>query len=444
MIFGAFVLCTLLIFGIVLRQTSAYLTSNIDRLVDNMAKTVIAGELLRTTERLEDQLRSDPRQVKLGGIFDAAGNRIAGNIESLPPGLRVNALAQTALVARIDDTGRRMQTARVIAEQLPGGNTLVVGRDPDEAPEIFKITQRVVVLGLSAALCLGLTAGAWLSIRTQKRIEEVNRRIQRIVAGELRQRMPTLGNNDPFDRLAVLVNGMLDNIEALVRNLASAGDDIAHDLRTPLTRVRILLERARSNALSYEDLESAVDHAIAGIDHTISIVTALLRIREIEQTRRLVEFSDVKMAELLREVGDLYEPFADEKRLLFSVKIDSELVVRADRDLLFEAIANLVDNAIKFTPEAGRLELRLTRDAENGIVRVSDTGPGIFERERELIMQRFYRSDRSRSTKGFGLGLSLVAAIVKLHGFRLNIAPGAGFVAEIAFQPISVKTHIAA
>ena len=163
-----------------------------------------------------------------------------------------------------------------------------IGRKLDEVNEIFEIVWTVAALGLFAALCVGLAAAAWLSMRSQRRIEEVNRRIQLIVAGELKQRLPTTGNNDPFDRLALLVNGMLDNVESLIQNLASVGDDIAHDLRTPLTRVRIGLERARANARSLSELQPAVDQAIAGIDHAVSIVTALLRIREIEQTRRLV------------------------------------------------------------------------------------------------------------------------------------------------------------
>jgi signal transduction histidine kinase len=433
-IFGAFAVCTLLIFGIVLRQTSAYVTANIDQLVDDVANAVSSATSGQTAQRLEDYLRAEPRRVHVGGLFDSVGNRLVGNIETLPADLQVGAGAKTLLITRIDETGRRAQTIRAIAQRVADGETLIVGRDVDVVSEIAEITRHVVILGLSAALGLGLITGAWLSIRAQGRIEAVNRKIQRIIAGEWRERLPAQANNDPFDRLAVLVNGMLDEIETLIQDLASVGDDIAHDLRTPLTRVRIGLERARANASSVAELQSAVDHAIAGIDHAISIVTALLRIREIEQTRRLVGFDNVKIAELLREVCDLYEPFAEEKRLTLSVKIDSEPMVRGDRDLLFEAVANLVDNAVKFTPEGGRIELRLIRNAEEATLRVSDTGPGVTEGERELIVRRFYRSDRSRGTKGLGLGLSLVAAIVKLHGFRFSILPGPGFVAEIAFQ----------
>ena len=434
-IFGALAACTVLIFGIVLWQTSAYLTANIDRLISEVARLAAADEPLRQGARVEDHLRADPRRVKLGGLFDSAGKRLAGNVESVPPELHVDAGAQTTSLTRIDGFGRQTQSARTVAQRLADGRILIIGRKLDEVNEIFEIVWTVAALGLFAALCVGLAAAAWLNIRSQRRIEEVNRRIQLIVAGELKQRLPTTGNNDPFDRLALLVNGMLDDVESLIQNLVSVGDDIAHDLRTPLTRVRIGLERARANARSLSELQPAVDQAIAGIDHAVSIVTALLRIREIEQTRRLVGFDDVKVAELLREVGDLYEPFAEDKRLALTVKADVELSVRGDRDLLFEAVANLVDNAVKFTPQGGRIELRLGRQGESGVVRVSDTGPGVGEGERELIVQRFYRSDRSRHTKGLGLGLSLVAAIVKLHGFRLSIAPAPGFVAEIAFQP---------
>jgi signal transduction histidine kinase len=182
-------------------------------------------------------------------------------------------------------------------------------------------------------------------------------------------------------------------------------------------------------------LRTAVDKAITGIDQTLSIVTALLRIREIEQTRRRDGFGDVGLAQLLREAGDLYEPFAEERRIALEVKTATDFIVRGDRDLLFEAITNLIDNAIKFTPEGGRVEISTARLADEGVVRVSDTGPGVTAGERDLIVQRFYRSDKSRHTRGLGLGLSLVAAIVKLHGFRFNIWPGPGFVAEIAFQP---------
>src|SRR4029077_3765519 len=284
---------------------------------------------------------------------------------------------------------------------------------------------------LIPALCLSLAVGVFLSLRAQRRIEEVNSKIQRVVAGELRERLPARGTNDPFDKLAALVNGMLDEIEVLVRRLAGVGDDIAHDLRTPLTRVRVSLERARLKAGSLDELRASVDKAIVGLDQSLAIITALLRIAEIEHSRQVDGFRDVALAELVREVGDLYEPIAEDKKVDFAVKAKEDAIVHGDRDLLFEAVANLVDNAVKFTPQGGRVELALLRREGETVIRVRDTGPGIPEIEREAVTKRFYRSDKSRRTEGLGLGLSLVAAIVKLHGFEFAIAAGPGCTVEI-------------
>jgi signal transduction histidine kinase len=307
-----------------------------------------------------------------------------------------------------------------------------MARDYEGVTRLATTIQDTLAFGLIPALCIALAAGTFLSIRAQRRVDEVNTKIQRIVAGELRERLPTKGTSDPFDRLAALVNGMLDDIEALVRSIAGVGDDIAHDLRTPLTRVRVGLERARHKATDLAELRGAVDQAMLGLDQSLGIITALLRIAEIEHGRRLAGFGPVKLAALVREVSELYEPIAEDKRLSFVMGADDDVAVHGDRDLLFEAIANLVDNAVKFTPEGGRVELRLARVGDQAVLRVSDTGPGITVDEQDLVTRRFYRSDKSRRDPGLGLGLSLVSAIAKLHGFRFSIFPGPGCVAEIA------------
>jgi signal transduction histidine kinase len=263
-------------------------------------------------------------------------------------------------------------------------------------------------------------------MRAQKRVEEVNQRVQRIIAGDLRERLPHRDVDEPFSRLAVIVNGMLDEMETMIHALAGVGNDIAHDLRTPLTRARLALERGRTNATTLQQLQTVVDKAIANIDQSLAIITALLRLAEIENSRRSAAFGTVSLHEILREVCDIYEPIAENKRIGLRVEARQRLSVRGDRDLLFEAVANLVDNAIKFTPEGGRVDIELMRGDSESIVRVSDTGPGISDQEREAVLRRFYRSDKIRSTPGVGLGLSLVAAIVKLHGFRLAIHPGPG------------------
>jgi signal transduction histidine kinase len=259
--------------------------------------------------------------------------------------------------------------------------------------------------------------------------------VRRITAGDLLQRLPTQGLEHPFDKLAETSNRMLDRIEALVQELAAVGNEIAHDLRTPLTGVRLALERGRANAKPLEEMQLATDYAVGGVDQVLTIITTLLRIAEIESGGRPGTLDNVALAELLREVGDLYEPIAEDKHVELRVMSKDEVTVRADHDLLLEAIANLVDNALKFTPDGGHIELALVRSGEESIIRVSDSGPGIPDNGREAVTRRFYRSDKSRTTFGSGLGLSLVSAIVKLHGFRLSIASGPGCVAEIACDP---------
>ena len=208
-----------------------------------------------------------------------------------------------------------------------------------------------------------------------------------------------------FSELARLINGMLDEIEALLRNVAAVGDDIAHDLRTPLTNVRMTLERGRNKATSLDDLRRPSITPLRALTSHLTMVTALLRIAEIEHSRRLVGFRDVELAELVRDVADLYDPIAKDKDVaLAMVDTKEEIRVRGDRDLLFEAIANLVDNAVKFTPECGHVELKLCRIGRKTVVRVTDTGRGIATSERDLVTRRFYRSDKSRGEPGRWIG----------------------------------------
>jgi signal transduction histidine kinase len=429
---GAFILCILLMFGFILAEAYRNLTADVDALISEVANSIASREPEQRILGLDYYLRADPLRVKLGGLFAADGRRIAGNIETLPASLRVDASAQLVSLVKMNDGVREQLAVRAVARGLPEGGTLVIGRSDYEFTWIAHIVERALAVGLIPALGLSLAVGVFLSLRAQRRIEEVNSKIQRIVAGELRERLPERGTDDPFDKLAALVNGMLGEIEVLVRRLAGVGDDIAHDLRTPLTRVRVSLERARQKAGNLDELRTSVDQALVGLDQSLAIITALLRISEIEHSRRMDCFRNVALGDLVREVGDLYEPIAEDKNVDFAVRAEADTTVHGDRDLLFEAIANLVDNAVKFTPQGGRVELSLFRKGNEAVVRVCDTGPGIPADESELVTRRFYRSDKSRSDPGLGLGLSLVSAIAKLHGFSLKISGGPGCVAELA------------
>ncbi len=427
---GVFAVYIAVLFAIVYWRTDRYLITRSDEVVTMRATELASAAPQRRLDAIADFLRQDPRMVQYAGLFALDGRRVTGNLAYLPPDLKVGGPAQESLFPA-ESTGEK-QVVRGIARRLPSGDVLVVGRNIDESVEIAEIVGATLGLGLIPALCLSIAAGIFLSVRAQKRVAEVNKKVQRIMAGDLRERLPARGGDDPFDRLAVIVNGMLANIETLIHEIAGVGDDIAHDLRTPLTRVRVRLERGRERSTTLEELKAVVDQSIAGLDQSLAIITALLRIAEIEHARRLDGFGEVPLAPLLHEIGELYEPIAEDKHVTLRVDVADDPVVRGDRDLLFEAIANLVDNAVKFTPAGGHVQLGLLRREGEAAIRVMDTGPGISESDSKAVTKRFYRSDKSRSSRGLGLGLSLVAAIVKLHNFRLIITPGKGCTAEIA------------
>jgi signal transduction histidine kinase len=427
-LFAAFVT---ILFGFIYFKIDDYLIARSDGMITTQVNFFAALPPDRRIAALDDHLGQDSRGVHFAGIFDAKGNRLAGNVARLPNDLGADAGVKSVRMARADDKEPDAPLVRAVARSLDNGHVLVVGRNVDETREISRVVGGALGLGLLPAFCFWLLAGAWLSVRAQRRVEEVNLRVQRIIAGDLRERLPHRNIDEPFSRLAGIVNGMLDELETTIHALAGVGNDIAHDLRTPLTRARLALERGRTNATSLEQLQEAADKAIAGIDQSLSIVTALLRLAEIENSRRSSAFGNVELGEMLREVYDMYEPIAEDKQISLSVGASATLVVRGDRDLLLEAVANLVDNAIKFTPRSGNVKLDLLRGEGETILRVSDTGPGISDQEQEAVLRRFYRSDKIRNTPGVGLGLNLVSAIVKLHGFRLVIHSGPGGRVEI-------------
>jgi signal transduction histidine kinase len=428
---GAFVIGTSMLFAFVYWETAAYMTVRIDGLLAEEKRIVVAEAPEQRLMEINRRLRNDPRRIRVAGLFAADGVRIAGNIESLPAEFAPDVPAN-AVVVRVESGHRETQEVRLLTHALPSGEIVALGRNIDETSDIARIVGRSLALGLLPAVGLAVAIGMVLSLRAHRRLSEVNRKIRRIVAGDLRERLPTRGGDDPFEQLAASVNRMLDDIETLIQEIAGVGDDIAHDLRTPLTRVRVRLERGRNHATTLEELRATADQAIAGLDQSLAIVTALLRIAEIEHRRRLEGFSQVRLAPLVREVGDLYDPIAEDKRVTLRLDAEDEAIVHGDRDLLFEAVANLVDNAVKFTPEGGFVELALLRHEGESTIRVSDNGPGIPAIERDAVTKRFYRTDKSRGTVGLGLGLSMVAAIVKLHGFRLSITAAPGCTAEIA------------
>jgi signal transduction histidine kinase len=427
-IFMAFVVALL---GFVYLKTKHDLTVRSERMIASQMSAFADLSPERRLDAIDEHLKQDPWRVRLAALFDPNGRRISGNLENLPPDLKTDSTVHSALVDRMDENGSERQAVRLMARRLPNGDVLAIGRSIDEVAEIAHVVGGAFALGVVPAVLLCLAVGVVLSARARQRIVEVNERVQRIVAGNLRERLPHRNTDDPFSRLAMIVNGMLDEMETLIQSLAGVGSDIAHDLRTPLTRARLILERGRSNARTLEQLQVVADRTTETLDQSLSIITAILRLTEIEKSQRSASFGKVALAELIREVADMYEPIAEDKGIALLTHSPHELNVRGDRDLLIEAVANLVDNAIKYTPAGGQVEIGLLHGNCESIVRVRDTGSGINEHERHAVLRRFYRSDKVRHTSGLGLGLNLVVAIVKLHDFRFTIRSGAGCVVEI-------------
>ena len=418
----AFACAVLLLFGLTYWQTASYLTRQVDRALLSEASSFMSGPASDLLSRIEWRLQTDPRHFNVTGLFDADGRRLAGNIARMPESLPPPGSAARLGVSRILASGsQETRTVRVVAERLPDGRVLVLGRDVDAVNELTEIVTRALLLGAVPMAILAIVAGAFLSIGTRRRIESVHHAAQVIMQGQLTERLPLRGTDDDFDRLAVIVNRMLDEIERLMHEVKGVGDELAHDLRTPLTRLRARMERAHTGAASMDELRVALGEAISELDQTLATMEALLRIAEIEHGRRRAGFKSVVVGQIAAEVNELYAPAAEDREVALSIKLDDLRTVHGDRDLLFEAITNIVDNAVKFTPRGGSIAISVLTGGPGPILRIDDTGGGIPSEEREAVLRRFYRSDRSRHEPGTGLGLSLVAAIARLHRFHLSI-----------------------
>ena len=427
LIYGAlFVVWSVVLLGAIQWESSRYLNHVIDQILLQRMQYLAHSDMARLPQTVEAAGTLDPHGIMSAGLFDAQGKPLAGNIASLPQGLvsdgRLQFLPKGVLRT---DRLRGDIGARAIAQRLANGEWLVLAKDTSTLDGLGAIIRRTLLWGLSLTVIPGLLGGLLLSRGPARRIREIQLATEPIQRGDLTKRLPVSRRGDELDVLAGIVNTMLGEIERLMGEVKGVCDNIAHDLRTPLTRLRARLYRAQQQ-LDGRPEATLVEACVADIDAVLTRFRALLRVSELEDRHRSACFSEVDLERVLQQVHDFYAPLAEDRGLRFLLELAPLTPLRGDAHLLFEAFANLVGNAIKFTPAGGCVLLRARMGRNGPRVDVVDGGPGIPAGERDSVTRRFYRGDNSRSTPGSGLGLSIVSAIVRLHGYALEIGDGEG------------------
>jgi signal transduction histidine kinase len=422
LIYGSlFAVWCVILLGAVHWETSRYLSSVIDQLLLQRLHYLQASDPAKIQDIVDQASRIDSRGVMSVGLFDAGGKLVAGDIEKLPSELLKDGTTYS-LHAKLDPQNANTETrARGVVVTLKDGRRLVVAKESGTVDGIGVIIKRGLIWGLSLTLLPGLLGGILIARGPARRIREIQKATEPIRHGDLSQRLPVSRRGDELDVLAGIVNTMLGEIERLMGEVKGVCDNIAHDLRTPLTRLRSRLYRAQQQ-LGEQPEAALLDACVADVDSLMSRFRALLRISELEDRQRSACFGEVDVAGVVHQVHEFYAPLAEDRGQRFELVVDDRLEpLRGDPHLLFEALANLVGNALKFTPAGGRIVLSARMDGTGPVIEVRDSGPGIPVGEREAVTRRFYRGDNSRSTPGSGLGLSIVSAIARLHGYTLDI-----------------------
>ena len=370
-------------------------------------------------------------------IADTTGNVLVGNVSDVPTWMLDDAGGDLRPMpyTRADDGVRTRHVALVRVFTLDNGFRVLVGRDIGERERFRGIIRQAFRAIIVVMILLGAVTWWFVTRRVLKRIDAVTETSQRIVGGDLSGRLPVTGSGDEFDRLAESLNGMLTRIDELMRGLKEVSDNIAHDLKTPLTRMRNRVETALAGSPDADAWRGALERTIDECDGLIKTFDALLTIARVESGNRPVAMVRLDAAEIVAEVAELYEPVAEEEGVRLTVEADPGLAISANRELLAQALSNLVDNALKYGRVADRppeIVIRAKPEGDAAVVSVADNGAGIPEADRERVLGRFVRLEASRSAPGSGLGLSLVAAIAHQHGATLRLTDAApGLRAEI-------------
>jgi signal transduction histidine kinase len=433
-LFGASVL---LLLGFIYWSTAAYLTQQTDQTIEaeiaDLAERYRMTGLAGLTTLISERLSRKPAGSAIYLLVNKSFDPLLGNLNRWPLGAQdqdgwVNFQLEGPGANNAD-----IHPARARVFHIKGDYLLLVGSD---IHDLERTKQRIIITlawGLAITLVLGGLGGAMMSRTTVRRIESINQASREIISGDLTRRIPTRNTGDDFDVLADNLNAMLDRIGLLMEDVRRVSDNIAHDLRTPLARLRNRLEELHLQTSGTGANSEDIEQAVAEADRLLNTFNALLRIARIESQHGGESFTAVAMDDLVRDVAELYEPLMEEKRQSLAMQLHGDVHVSGDRDLLFQAIANLLDNATKYTPAGGNIQIDLARENEKGRLAIADSGPGIPEAAHEKVFQRFFRLEQSRTTPGNGLGMSLVAAVVTLHRMSIrleNNRPGLRVVIE--------------
>ncbi|MFZ0495353.1 MAG: ATP-binding protein [Methylocella sp.] len=436
---------------------------NMERLIDEQVAQTIDTDIAGLSEQYAQggigrlvhiiQRRTRRPGAGLYLVTTAAGEPIAGNIASLPPDILTRpGLVETAYQPSGDTGGKHRALARNFV--LAGGFHLLVGRDLAEGEGLRHILGEALLTSLLWLVVIGTLGGLWVARRVLNRVDSINANAQAIVAGDLSGRLRLTGTGDELDRLVQNFNAMLERIAILMAGLKEVSDNIAHDLKTPLTRLRGGVELALRSAKSPEDYRGALEKALDESERLIQIFDALLSIARAQAGAGREGMIDFDASSVARDVGELYEPVAEERGIVLAISAEPGLYLHGSRELAGQAVANLVDNALKYgTPEAagrgldrapaqapkGTVELSARRSGGNVEFVVADRGPGIAENDRLRVLDRFVRLENARSRPGSGLGLSLAAAVARLHNGSLRLEdndPGLRVVIRLPAAPV--------
>jgi len=421
--------------GVVTYQASSIaLNRRVDaRIEKEMAALQAAyrlGGLAPLVEDVNTRERSQASNQLSYLVLGAQGERLAGRM--VKPPIRTGWSEEDYVENESDnDIGQ----LRVLTAPLTRGIRLAVAADLEQVEETKEAILGGFVSAFGAVLGLGIVGGVAFSFALLKRVETIRRTVEAIIAGDLSQRVPLRGNGDDLDRLSQTLNRMLDRISELMESLRQVSADIAHDLKTPLARLRQRLETVHAHPQSAEGYNATIEAAIVQIDEILATFGALLRIAQIEAGTRRSGFREVDLSDVSATVVEAFAPVAEDAGKALIGRITPDISIWGDRELLTQMLANLVENAIRHTPEGTRIAVSLRRDGNEILGSVTDNGPGVPEKERERLFQRFYRLERSRSTPGSGLGLSVVKAVADLHAIALDVHDaGPGLQIVIKFQ----------